>query len=82
VSSSNLRGILARGRMPLVRFIAERLRDHQSDCRDDREQPYASGGGKTSGAEHKQGARVTDFRLVQERIAFDNDKCDSRGPEA
>jgi hypothetical protein len=66
----------------LGRLIAERGGDSQSDCRDDREQSYASRSRKTSRAEHEHGAGVTYFRLVQERVAFDNDKCGNRGPEA
>jgi hypothetical protein len=66
----------------LGRLIAECGGDRQPDCSDDCEEPDANRSGKTSGADHKQGARVAYFRLVQERVAFDNNKCDNRGPEA
>jgi hypothetical protein len=82
VSTSRCRGILAVARLLLERLIAERGGDSQSDCRDDREQPYASRSGKASGPKHEQDTRLTNAQLVQERIASDNDKCDSRGPEA
>jgi hypothetical protein len=64
------------------RLIAERRGDRQSDCHYDCEEPYASRSGKTSGPEHKQDARVAYLQLVQERVAFDNDKRESRSPEA
>jgi hypothetical protein len=81
VSTSNCRAILARARL-VVRLIVERSRDRQSDCRDDREQHKARRCSETSGPEHVQDAGMTNFRLVQERIAFDDNKCDSRRPEA
>jgi hypothetical protein len=40
--SSGCCGILARGRLLLVRFSPERGRDRQSDCRNDREEPYTA----------------------------------------
>jgi hypothetical protein len=80
--SSDCGGILAWGRLPLARFVPERSRDRQSDCRDHRKQRQARCRSETSGAEHVQDAGMTNFRLVQERIAFDNDKCDSRRPKA
>jgi hypothetical protein len=76
------RGGILLARLLLSGVVAECGRDRQSDCGDDREEPYASSCGKTSRAEHKQGASVANFRLVQERIAFDNHKCNSRRPEA
>jgi hypothetical protein len=45
-------------------------------------QAYASRSGETRRTEHEEDACMANFRLVQERIAFDNNKRDSRGPEA
>jgi hypothetical protein len=80
VSSSDCRRILDGGRLLPGRLFAERSRDRQSDCRDDREQRHASRSGKAGGPEHEQGAGVANFRLVQERVAFDYDKCRNRRP--
>jgi hypothetical protein len=48
----------------LLLLIAERSGDRQSNRHDYCKEPYASRGGKTSGTEHKQCARVAYFRLV------------------
>jgi hypothetical protein len=82
VSTSSFCSILAVVRLLLGRLIAERSGDRQPNRHDDREEHDASRSGKKSGAEHKHCVRVPDFRLVQKRVAFDNNKCDSRGPEA
>jgi hypothetical protein len=82
VSNGNCRRILVRERLLVVGFFPVRGRDHQSDCRDGREQRYASRSGDARRAEHEQGARVPDLRLVQERIAFDDHECGNRGPKA
>jgi hypothetical protein len=81
-SSRGYRRVLASGRSLLVRFFLERSRDNQADCRDDCEQRYASRCRKTSGPDHKQEARVANFRLVQERIAFNDHEYGNRRPEA
>jgi hypothetical protein len=82
VSNGNFRRILARERLLVVGFFPVRGRDHQPDCRDDREQRYASRSGDTRRTEHEQEARVPNLRLVQERIALDDHERDNRRPEA
>jgi hypothetical protein len=82
VSSSHRSGSILMDRLLPGKVIPERSRDRQSNCRDDREQTYASRSGKTRGTEHEQDARVANFRLVLERVAFDDHKCDGRCPEA
>jgi hypothetical protein len=67
-------------RLLLERLVAECSGDRQTDCRDDCEEPYAGRCSKTGGPEHKQDTRVANFRLVEERIAFDDHECDNRNP--
>jgi hypothetical protein len=66
----------------LGRFIAERSGDGQPDCGNDCEERNASRCSEASSAKDKQGARVTDLRLVYQRISFDNNKRDSRDQKA
>ena len=82
MSSCDPRRILVSGRLALARRFLERSRNHQTDCRDDREQRYASRCRKTSGPHPEQKARVANFRLVQQRIAFNDHEYGNRCPEA
>jgi hypothetical protein len=56
------------------RFGAARNRNRQSNSGNDREEPDTSPRDKQGGAEHKHRARVTNFPLVVQKIAFDNEK--------
>jgi hypothetical protein len=63
-------------------ILAERRRNRQSDRADDCEERNAGCRSQTSGAEHEHSARVANFQLVQQRIAFDNEKSESGDPDA
>ena len=64
------------------RLVAERGRNHQSDRDNDREEPNAKPGDKKCGAKHKHCARVANFQLVLQKVAFDSKESESRSPKA
>jgi hypothetical protein len=59
------------------RLGAIRSRNYKSDSDNDREEPNAKPGDKKCGAEHIHCARVADFPLIMQHIAFDNEKSES-----
>jgi hypothetical protein len=63
------------------RILAERRGDRESDRSNDCEEPNAGPGGEARGAKHKDYARVANRQLVLQRVAFDEEKSESRGPE-
>ena len=56
---------------------AERSRNRQSNRANHREEPYAKPGDNKCGAKHKHCARVANFQLVLQKVAFDNEKGES-----
>jgi hypothetical protein len=61
---------------------AVRSRNCQSDSDNDREEPNANPSDNKCGAEHKHCARVADFQLIMQNVAFDYEKSESCRPEA
>jgi hypothetical protein len=76
-----------RDRTRFVEDVAARLdaicgRNCKTDSNNDREEPNAKPSDNKCGAEHKHCARVADFPLVMQNIAFSNEKNETRRPEA
>jgi hypothetical protein len=70
------------GLLPAPNFFTEQSGDRQPDRHKECKEPDASASGKTRGPKNEDCARVANRQLILQRVALDNEECESRDPDA